>query len=563
MNFKEDSHRASAWQANLPSMISVLADKWQEAANISINQSQQVPKKLTTEALCVLCGILLFVIPSVIGSAINAFESFCGASPKKKSSTNGKDQRNDANGETNSTTEKEEDESSTISVWSGSSRKFFDCFCVQTNARKILSTSSNHGYLDCIDGIRAIIFLWIFIAHFFFFYVRSIKNLNKHIKVILEMPITIVGANAVFGIDTFIILSGFLTGYLFFDYYEKHNGKIPWILFYAIRFLRVTPLYLVVLGFYSTLFTYISSSPVWPTYNTNPVCRESWIWNVFYINNFLTHYKQCLNMTWFLACVMQLYVISPLFMIPLKRWPRFGHVLSVVTICISCYATFIITKKHNIFATFPKITNETNAIEEINKRMWQFGDELYMKPYIKLTPYLVGMLLGYNLHNRNLSKKDSWLTLSFGWIMFAFLLWICFFAFDGRDESLWETAVYNGVKTLLFSLAFSWLIFVFTTQQGGSFGKFFSRPIFKPISRLSFSAYLTQIIVFEWNFLSYEVFVSESLFYESIFSDLSWALLLGRMFLWTLVTAFAVSLLFEYPVIRLLHTYLAGKEKTS
>ncbi|KAF8764589.1 hypothetical protein HNY73_022651 [Argiope bruennichi] len=112
------------------------------------------------------CGILLFVIPSLIGSAINAFESFCGASPKKKSSTNGKDQRNDANGETNSTTEKEEDESSTISVWSGSSRKFFDCFCVQTNARKILSTSSNHGYLDCIDGIRAIIFLWIFMHIF-------------------------------------------------------------------------------------------------------------------------------------------------------------------------------------------------------------------------------------------------------------------------------------------------------------------------------------------------------------------------------------------------------------
>ncbi|KAF8764587.1 hypothetical protein HNY73_022649 [Argiope bruennichi] len=109
MNFKEDSQRASAWQANLPSMLGVLADKWEEAANISINQSQQVPKKLTTEALCVLCGILLFVIPSVIGSAINAFESFCGASPKKKSSTNGKDQRNDANGETNSTAETDED----------------------------------------------------------------------------------------------------------------------------------------------------------------------------------------------------------------------------------------------------------------------------------------------------------------------------------------------------------------------------------------------------------------------------------------------------------------------
>ncbi|KAF8764590.1 hypothetical protein HNY73_022652 [Argiope bruennichi] len=116
---------------------------------------------------------------------------------------------------------------------------------------------------------------------------------------------------------------------------------------------------------------------------------------------------------------------------------------------------------------------------------------------------------------------------------------------------------------LLRELQFQLLNFRIEKNAKGSFGKFSSRPIFKPISRLSFSAYLTQIIVFEWNFLSYEVFLSESLFYESIFSDLSWALLLGRMFLWTLVTAFAVSLLFEYPVIRLLHTYLAGKEKTS
>ncbi|GBN54667.1 hypothetical protein AVEN_13834-1 [Araneus ventricosus] len=164
---------------------------------------------------------------------------------------------------------------------------------------------------------------------------------------------------------------------------------------------------MILLGFYSTLFTYMSSSPIWPTYDTNPVCRETWIWNVLHINNFNTNYNQCMNMTWFLACLMQLYVVSPLFMIPLNRWPRIGYVLSVVTICISSIACFILTKQYNLLGSVPKIELQSNALEEVNKRLWQFIDELYQKTYVRFTPYLTGILLGYYLHNRRLTKKND------------------------------------------------------------------------------------------------------------------------------------------------------------
>ncbi|GBL74640.1 hypothetical protein AVEN_172549-1, partial [Araneus ventricosus] len=44
---------------------------------------------------------------------------------------------------------------------------------------------------------------------------------------------------------------------------------------------------LIVVGFYTTLLSYMGSGPVWPKYVTNPVCKDSWIWNLLYLNNFL------------------------------------------------------------------------------------------------------------------------------------------------------------------------------------------------------------------------------------------------------------------------------------
>ncbi|GBN81520.1 hypothetical protein AVEN_58072-1 [Araneus ventricosus] len=136
---------------------------------------------------------------------------------------------------------------------------------------------------------------------------------------------------------------------------------------------------------------------------------------------------------------------------------------------------------------------------------------------------------------------------------------ISFFALYNREESVWEVAVYNGVKDILFSCGFSWLIFVCVTGQGGLLDKFLSHQIFKPLSRLSFCGYLTQTIVLEGYFLSVEVFVEESILYQGMLSDLSWVLLFTRLFLWTLISGFVVSLLFESPVIRLLYTYFPSK----
>ncbi|KAF8764591.1 Nose resistant to fluoxetine protein 6 like protein [Argiope bruennichi] len=524
MDYKETSCKATAWQANLPSLMNNLAEKWQEAANTSIIPCQQEPKKLTTEALCFLCVILVFVLLCLIGSSIRAYESFRKVFTKKQILQNLKEQRKETNGVAQVTAKKKEDEHLTISDWKGKCRKFFDCFSIQTNARQILSTDTDQEHMDYIDGIRVLIFLCIFITHFFMFTARALRNIDYNFQIILEMPIIQFYEHTALALDTFVLVSGFLTAYSFSNYFEKNNGKIPWFLFYTRRFVRITPVYMAVLGFYTTLFTYINSSPVWPTYDTNPVCRKNWIWNLLYINNFIAHHNQCMSMTWFLGCVMQLYVISPLFMIPLNRWPRIGYILSVG---------------------------------------WQMVDEMHQKTYVKLTPYIIGILLGYYLHRRKLSEKNSLLTLTFGWIIYAIQIWFCLFALENREESVWESAVYNGLKGLVFSCSFSWIVFVCATKQGGFINKLLSYPMLKPIARLSFCAFLIETIVLEVYFLSDDTFMEEIDMSKGLLFNLGWIPILAHLLMWTLVSAFVVSLLFEYPSIRLLHTYFLDKEKTS
>ncbi|GFR29247.1 nose resistant to fluoxetine protein 6 [Trichonephila clavata] len=86
-------------------------------------------------------------------------------------------------------------------------------------------------------------------------------------------------------------LDGFLNGY-FISRYHFQNGAIPWLSYYWKKFERTAPLYAMMLGFYAILFPYMGSGPVWPTYDTNPVCKEYWWWNLFFINNLQSSWKQ-------------------------------------------------------------------------------------------------------------------------------------------------------------------------------------------------------------------------------------------------------------------------------
>ncbi|CAL1284196.1 unnamed protein product [Larinioides sclopetarius] len=449
------------WQATLMTILRELRDEFKNVNTTSALCHQPVRKKLTTEALFMIYLILLFVILTLIRSTLSVYE-YC----KNVSTCKNKD--NTKRGASGTEEEKKLVKTSSHTVFLTNLKRFLDCFCIKSNARGIFSTVSTEEQISSLHGIRAIIVVWDLVGHTSMFYTAAVRT-RAEFQSTMEFGGTQIHKNAIFVVDAFLVLSGFLNGYLFSQRYEKKKGKISWFSFYVHRLVRIIPMYFIVLGFYSTLFSYLGSGPVWPTYDTNPVCRENWMWHVLFINNFNSNMKQCLTTTWYLACEIQLYIISPVFLVLLIRRPKIGYFITALGISVSSFMNFIITKQYKLIDGLTRLAEyySTDA-KEFHRQFWKYFDILYVKPYSRLGTFLIGMALGCYLFQKKDTtiKRNSMVQLSLGWIMAVMFLWTSLFALYGREESVLETAVYNGLKHLLFSCVVAWIIFVCVTGQG-------------------------------------------------------------------------------------------------
>lgn len=87
--------------------------------------------------------------------------------------------------------------------------------------------------------------------------------------------------NGSVSVDTFFLMSGLLVSFLLLRELDRTKGKFNVGLFYLHRYLRLTPVYAVILGFVATLMVYLGTGPNW--YNVNLLsnaCRISW-WRQF------------------------------------------------------------------------------------------------------------------------------------------------------------------------------------------------------------------------------------------------------------------------------------------
>ncbi|CAL1284185.1 unnamed protein product [Larinioides sclopetarius] len=574
-----------AWQATLEGILSNLKGALQNVSNTNELGQEPAPKKLTTEAIFMLNVIFIFVILAVIGSSVSAIELFCKEFRKEIATLllNGKE-KNTNEAEYAVAKKKSFEPSFCASIKSKdvniynikqlvrdglhlafkliskngvwrNCKKYLECFSIQSNLRKMLSTISGEEQFNALHGIKTLALIWVSISHICMFYATILKTVSEEFQNVLEMPIMQLIFNGIFANDVFFVLSGFLNAYMFFDYYEKRNGNIPWFLFYISRFLRFTPLYIIVLGSYATLFSYTGSGSVWPTYNTNPICRENWIWNVLYLNNFSLHKNLCMLTTWYIACDLQLYIVSPLFLLLLIRRPRTAFALIITCICGSCFTSFMLTKHFKLIDGISKLASHSHAMASFYGRFWVYFDMIYVKPYIRIGSYLVGIVLGYLVFQRKFSecKRNNLVTLSIGWLATILFSCIAFFALYNRDESDWERAIFNGVKDLLFSFSISWVIFVCVTGQGGIINWLLSLKIFVPFSRLSYCFYFIHMIAIEKYFLSVEQLTE--------FSLVSAVLLHFYIILGSWIVSFVVSLIFERPLLNLLGLFFKNTKQ--
>ena len=118
-------------------------------------------------------------------------------------------------------------------------------------------------------------------------------------------------SNAFFSVDTFFFLSGFLVTYgmlkkldaLGIDSVSSFFRRFPLGKMYLLRWLRLTPLYMIVLGFYTWLMPYLYEGPNFRRLTSGAIdsCKANWWANLLYINNFYPvdfAQDQCMGWTW-------------------------------------------------------------------------------------------------------------------------------------------------------------------------------------------------------------------------------------------------------------------------
>lgn len=191
-----------------------------------------------------------------------------------------------------------------------------------------------------IHGMRVLSLFWVIIGHSLLFGLVYAQNPLEVLSWTHNAAMELI-QSAEFSVDTFFVLSGFLTTVLFVRHFDKERclSARTMFLYYVHRYIRLTPTYLIVIAISINLTPYFGSGPVFPSQNgfEAPQCRNQYWWtSILYIGNLYKSDYLCLPVSWYLQNDMQFHWIAPLCLIPfvLKRKP-IAFILTVLLILVS------------------------------------------------------------------------------------------------------------------------------------------------------------------------------------------------------------------------------------
>ncbi|KAK3088750.1 hypothetical protein FSP39_023299, partial [Pinctada imbricata] len=436
----------------------------------------------------------------------------------------------------------------------GIAAKLFLSFSVYSNGKKILDTSQGAGTLTAINGIRFLSMTWVLLGHSVAFGIGMVGNIGEAFPDYLNRWTFQAISNALISVDSFFVLSGLLVGYLTLRELKKNDGKLNWFLFYFHRFWRLTPPYMLLMMVYVPLFPYLYDGPFWSEKGVEPnQCKDSWYFNLLYVNNFVSNFTQqtCMGWAWYLANDMQFYVISPIFILPLYYSQTIGIVVVMVGILACSITSGVISKTENLPATL-FVTNGDN------KAMLDYFTDYYVKPYCRIGPYLVGMLTGYFLYKTDCRYRMNKIVNLLGWLIATVLSCLILYGLhdevNGHPLSTDVSALYNSTHRTVWGVCLSWVIFTCATGNGGFVNTLLSWKAFVPLSRLTYCGYLIHPIIMYliYQGLRQPYYLTDTALVTNFLSQLVLAYM----------AAFVLSLTFESPMMGLEKALLRRKKNS-
>ena len=360
-------------------------------------------------------------------------------------------------------------------------------FSIWTNGRKLMDTSKSSDTLSCLHGIRFLSMTWVLLGHQYMFGLQSVPWANTFYLMEPFKSLAFAAVdNATVSVDSFFFLSGLLVAYIFMRNMERTNGKFNIIMYYVHRYIRLTPVVAMVIGFVATLYVHLGEGPFWGQTGINGMpltCSKYWWKNLLYINNLYESEHMCLAQTWYLANDMQMFIASPIVLLPLFFYPTLGQIWMILLIALNWFITGYVTVYNDLGLSGGDPTVR------------------YFVPWCRYGAYLVGVYTGWFLHQRRRRRvKLSPPVVLAGWLISALVACLIIYGVyeystvpPSVQASRSVAVIYAAMNRSAWAMCLAWVVIACVHGYGGFIDTLLSWRFWIPLSRLTYCCYLVSI----------------------------------------------------------------------
>ncbi|XP_055843240.1 nose resistant to fluoxetine protein 6-like [Episyrphus balteatus] len=414
-------------------------------------------------------------------------------------------------------------------------------FSIIENLKKLGQSSKDQMGLNAINGIKALAMIFILGGHALsFIYSGPVYNSGFMAENLLQVQNAVL-TNSLLFVDIFLFLSGFLFCKILLIELERRRGNVNVAILYVGRYIRLTPSYMAVLGFYMTWFSTMGNGPIWQSTIglEQERCQQSWWLNILYINNYVGTDNLCMFQSWYLSVDTQLFFFAPIAILFLHKSRRFGFQFLLIVLAVTVAIPFTITYVNKLDPTLMVYADE---VQDFASNKFYTGS--YIKTHMRATDYVIGILAGFIVHlMQEKNTKIPKLYTKILWVASIVVGTLSMFSitrFYTSPFTVLESSLYAAFHKVGWGLCIGWLVIAVTTGHAVYLQKFLACRVFAPISRLTYCAYLCNGIVelYHASDIRFPHYLSRvDMFHKATMHSLD-----------TFALALIVCLLFESPI---------------
>ncbi|XP_059046683.1 nose resistant to fluoxetine protein 6-like [Achroia grisella] len=282
-------------------------------------------------------------------------------------------------------------------------------FSVRKNWSKLIAPSERGtdprlDRLKLFNGLRTITMICVFFSHATLIMSYSYISNPLFVEKAYDDPLKQLLYNGSLVTHSFFVMSAFLLAYNLQIHSEKH--VITWKHFprgVLLRWLRLTPMYALMLGTISTVMRHMGDGPLWQLVVTSEsaACRQYWWAHVLYINNYIYDDAWCTPQTWYLASDTQMFGLCLLLCVMMKT-PRSRKIMLTVLFVYS----LLVVAAHTYFQNLDAVVLQK---PESFRSVYAYDATfrlLYARGHTNLSTYTLGLAGGFLTYYLQTEKKD-------------------------------------------------------------------------------------------------------------------------------------------------------------